>query len=174
VSPDRRAEGPSRVGELARFVATGGAAYLADLLVFNALLLGTELGTSWSKITSSAVAIGVAFAGSRWFTWRERRSDRVGREYTLFVVFSLLAAGIQFLCLVLTHHVIGWTSPLADNLSANVVGMALATAFRFWTFRTYVFPPDTAASPAERAGDAAQTGRRRKRGAGSSRSTEAT
>lgn len=163
MSSDRRAGGPGRVGELARFAATGGAAYLVDLLVFNALLLGAGLGASWSKIASSAVAIGVAFAGSRWFTWRERRSDRVGREYVLFVVFSVLAAGIQYLCLVLTHYVIGWTSPLADNLSANVVGMALATAFRFWTFRTYVFPPE-----------AGQTGRRRNRGAGSSRSSEAT
>jgi putative flippase GtrA len=180
VSPDRRAEGPGRVGELARFAATGGAAYLADLLVFNALLLGTGLGASWSKIVSSAVAIGVAFAGSRWFTWRERRSDRVGREYALFVVFSVLAAGIQCLCLVLTHHVIGWTSPLADNLSANVVGMALATAFRFWTFRTYVFPPDAGspteagARPAGTATGAGQTGRRRNKGAGSNRRTKAT
>jgi putative flippase GtrA len=95
----------------------------------------------WSKILSSVVAIAVAFSGSRWFTWRDRRSDRIGREYTLFVVFSALAAGIQYLCLVLTHDMIGWTSPLADNVSANVIGMALATAFRFWTFRRFVFPP---------------------------------
>jgi hypothetical protein len=42
---------------------------------------------------------------------------------------------------VISHDVLGWTSPLADNLSANVVGMGLATAFRFWTFRSFVFPP---------------------------------
>jgi putative flippase GtrA len=129
-----------RLGELLRFAATGLAAYLADVLVFNALLVGLGWAATWSKLVSSAVAIVIAFVGSRWFTWRERRSDHLAREYLLFVVFSVLAAGIQYLCLLVSHHLLGWTSALADNLSANVVGMALATAFRFWTFRTYVFP----------------------------------
>ena len=130
-----------RLGELLRFAVAGGAAFLADVVVFNALLLGADMAATWSKIASSVVAIAVAFAGSRWFTWRDRRSDRVGREYALFVLFSVLAAGIQYLCLVITHDALSWTSPLADNLSANVVGMGLATALRFWTFRSFVFPP---------------------------------
>jgi putative flippase GtrA len=133
---------PERLAEVGRFGVTGLAAYLADLVVFNALLLGAGVPSTWSKVVSSVVAIGVAFAGSRWFTWRDRRSEHVGREYALFLLFSVLAAGIQYLCLLVTHFGFGWTSALADNLSANVVGMALATLFRFWTFRTYVFPPD--------------------------------
>lgn len=145
----RRATLPHGVRELARFGATGLTAYLADVLVFNALLVGAGMPATWSKVVSSAVAIVVAFVGSRWFTWRERRSDHLAREYLLFVAFSVLAAGIQYLCLVLSHSVAGWTSPLADNLSANVVGMALATAFRFWTFRTYVFPPSSDGQAAE-------------------------
>jgi putative flippase GtrA len=134
-----------RLGELVRFGLTGGAAYVADVLVFNVLLLGTGMSPGWSKVLASVVAIAVAFTGSRWFTWRDRRSEHIWREYALFVLFSALAAGIQYLCLVITHDVVGWTSPLADNLSANVVGMALATAFRFWTFRSYVFPAMDAA-----------------------------
>ncbi len=137
----------SRVAELARFATTGSVAYLSDLVVFNVLLLAVGLASGWAKLVSSAVAIGVAFAGSRYFTWRDRRSDRIGREYVLFFIFSVLGAGIQYSCLMVSHHVIGWTSPLADNLSANVVGMALATGFRFWMFRTRVFPPAPAASP---------------------------
>jgi putative flippase GtrA len=132
--------GQARLGELARFAGTGAAAYVADVAVFNLLLLGADMAPTWSKVLSSIVAIAVAFAGSRWFTWRDRRSDRIGREYALFVLFSVLAAGVQYLCLVITHHGLGWTSALADNVSANVVGMGLATVFRFWTFRTYVFP----------------------------------
>jgi putative flippase GtrA len=136
--------GSDRLAELIRFGVTGLAAYLADVLVFNLLLFGTHLTAPQSKIVSSLVAIAVAFAGSRWFTWRDRRSERIGREYSLFVLFSVLAAGIQYLCLLLTHVGLGWTGALADNLSANVVGMALATGFRFWTFRSYVFPPASA------------------------------
>lgn len=144
--PVHRLLGPGRLGELVRFGVTGGAAYVADVLVFNALLLGAGLSATTSKILSSVVAIAVAFVGSRWFTWRDRRSDRIGREYALFVLFSALAAGIQYLCLAITHDGLHWTSPLADNLSANVLGMAIATAFRFWTFRSYVFPPTRTAA----------------------------
>ena len=62
-----------RIGELLRFALTGAAAYLADVAVFNALLLGGGMAPTWSKVLSSGVAIAVAFAGSRWFTWRDRR-----------------------------------------------------------------------------------------------------
>ena len=144
--------GRSRIGEVMRFATTGSVAYLSDLVVFNALLLGPGVDPGWAKLVSSTVAIAVAFAGSRWFTWRDRRSDDITREYVLFVVFSVLGAGIQYSCLMVSHHLVGWTSPLADNLSANVVGMALATAFRFWAFRTLVFRPAPVRRPTPPAG----------------------
>jgi putative flippase GtrA len=140
------AVGSGRVSEIVRFGLTGGAAYVADVVVFNALLLGEDMTAVWAKAFSSVVAIAVAFTGSRWFTWRNRRSDHIAREYASFVAFSVLAAVIQYLCLVFSHHVVGWTGPLADNVSVNVVGMVLATAFRFWTFRSYVFPPKEVAT----------------------------
>lgn len=126
--------------ELFRFAVIGGVAYATDVVIFNILLVGFELPSAWCKVISSAAAIAVAFAGSRHYTWRNRRSDAPWREYALFVLFSVLAAGIQLLCLLVSHDLLGLRSTLADNLSANVVGMALATIFRFWTFRTYVFP----------------------------------
>ena len=135
--------GPSRTGpggEVLRFAVTGLAAYLTDVAVFNILLLGAGMPAPWSKVLSSAVAIAVAFAGSRHYTWRDRRTGSGWREYALFVLFSVLAAGIQLACLLVSHELLRLRSPLADNVSANVVGMALATLFRFWTFRTYVFP----------------------------------
>jgi hypothetical protein len=32
-----------------------------------------------------------------------------------------------------------FTSLLADNVSANLVGAALGTLFRFWSYRRFVF-----------------------------------
>lgn len=130
-----------RGGELVRFAATGLAAYLSDVAVFNLLLLGARMPSAPAKVLSSAVAIAVAFVGSRYLTWPDRRSASPGREYLLFVLVSVVAAGIQLGCLLLSRDLLGLRSALADNLSANVVGMALATVFRFWGFRTIVFPP---------------------------------
>lgn len=133
-------------GEVLRFAVTGLAAYATDLAVFNVLLATTSTPSVLAKVISSFAAIAVAFAGSRWFTWPTRRSQSPGREYALFLAFSVLAAGLQVLCLVIARDLLDQRSALADNVSGNVVGMALATVFRFWTFRTFVFPP-TAAAP---------------------------
>ena len=42
-------------------------------------------------------------------------------------------------CLWITHHWLGYTSLLADNISTNVVGLALGTAFRFLLYRYWVY-----------------------------------
>jgi hypothetical protein len=63
--------------------------------------------------------------------------------------------GISNLCLVVSHDLLGLTSLIADNISANVVGLGLGTAFRFLTYRRYVFA--TAAPDLERESRHART-----------------
>jgi hypothetical protein len=41
--------------------------------------------------------------------------------------------------LVISHDLLGLTSRLADNVSANVVGLALGTLFRYWSYKKFVF-----------------------------------
>ena len=36
----------------------------------------------------------------------------------------------------------GLKGPIADNVSANVIGLGLGTLFRFWSYRRWVFPED--------------------------------
>ncbi|PPK97758.1 putative flippase GtrA [Kineococcus xinjiangensis] len=128
-----------RAGEVFRFLVTGGIAYLADVLIFNVLLF-SGVHHLTSRVVSSVIAIGIAFLGSRYYTWAHRRSEHPGREYAMFFLLSAVAAGIQVLCLYISHNVLGFTSALADNISSNIIGMALAMVFRFLTFRSLVFP----------------------------------
>ncbi|MFB9376682.1 GtrA family protein [Kineococcus gynurae] len=132
--------GHHRVREVGRFLVTGGLAYLADVAVFNLLLLVFDVPSLWAKVVSSIIAIAVAFVGSRYYTWADRRSAHPGREYAMFLLLSVIAALLQIGCLWFSRHVLGLTSPLADNISSNIVGMAIATIFRFLTFRSLVFP----------------------------------
>ena len=37
---------------------------------------------------------------------------------------------------------LGLDSVLADNISANVIGLGLGTVFRFWSYRKWVFPAE--------------------------------
>ncbi|MCF2532657.1 GtrA family protein [Yinghuangia soli] len=124
--------------EVTQFLLAGGLAYAVDVAVFNlCLFLGLDAVTS--KVVSSVPATIVAYIGNRYWTYRHRERTGVGREYTKFFVFSAIAAAIQAGCVFVSHHLMGFTSPLADNISGNIVGMALGTLFRFWAFRTFVF-----------------------------------
>ena len=51
----------------------------------------------------------------------------------LFFVFNGLGMLIALACLAVSHYVLGFHSALADNISANVIGLGLAMVFRFWS-----------------------------------------
>ena len=61
------------------------------------------------------------------------------REYVLFFVLNGVGLLIALGCLWFSHYALGLTSRLADNISANVVGIGLGTLFRFWSYRKWVF-----------------------------------
>ena len=58
------------------------------------------------------------------------------------------------MCLGFGFYVLELRSALAQNIAANGFGLVLATAFRFWSYRRFVFPeavqialPDRADNP---------------------------
>ena len=132
----------SRHREALTFLAVGGAGYVVDVVAFNWLRTLPLLATgdpTVSKVLAVAAAMVVTYLGNRLLTWRDQPTSDSRRQVALFVLFNLLALGISVLMLVLTHDVLGWTSRLADNLSANVLGLAFGTAFRYWSYKRFVF-----------------------------------
>ena len=116
-----------------------------------------------AKAVSVAAAMAITYLGNRYWTWRHRSGRGHGRDFVLFVIFSLIGMAFSLVCLAVSHYMLGLTSPLADNISANVIGMVLGTTFRFWAYRTHVFPHprETSTAPRERtsAGSSAELGR---------------
>lgn len=140
---DGQARMPGPSAEVMRFALTGVAAYATDVLVFNIALLGLNANPLAAKAASSVAAIAVAFVGSLYYTWPDAPRMTTWRAVAAFVAISVGAAGVQGLSLWGSHQVLGLTSALADNISANVIGMGLATVLRFWAFRRFVFAPGT-------------------------------
>jgi hypothetical protein len=54
-----------------------------------------------------------------------------------------------------SHYVLGFESRLADNISANGVGLVLGTMFRFWSYRRFVWAAPDEVEAASADGDAA-------------------
>jgi putative flippase GtrA len=129
--------------ELVKFGVVGAVAYVVDVSLFNLLRFGgpalLEDRPLTAKAISVAVATVVAWLGNRYCTFRRRRRVAVRRELVLFVLMNGAGMGIALACLAVSHYLLGFTSPVADNISANVVGLALGTAFRFYAYRTWVF-----------------------------------
>lgn len=142
-TPRRRARLAGRLRELARFSAVGTVAFFVDLGLFNLLRFGpwhTPLADPLeAKAIAVAVAAVVSWLGSRYWTFSDRRTARHGRELVSFLAVNAAGMAISLACLAFSTSVLGLTSPLAENVSANVVGLTLANAFRYVSYRQLVF-----------------------------------
>lgn len=133
--------------ELGKFGVIGLVAYVIDLAVFNLLRFAGGEGPLFdkpltAKVISVLVATTFAYFGNRHWTFRDRTRSSFRREYTLFFVFNAVGMVISLSCLWISHYLLGFESALADNISANVIGLVLGTVFRFWGYHNWVFPND--------------------------------
>jgi len=128
--------------ELGAFGVVGGVAFVVDVGLFNLLrfggsgLLADQPLTA--KVVSASVATVCAWAGNRWWTFRHRNRPHAVRELLLFVGMNAVALLIGLAVLATSHYVLGLRGPVADN-AANLVGIALGTAFRYVAYRLWVF-----------------------------------
>ena len=126
--------------EVAKFGIVGLTALVVDIGLFNYLRFAGGQGPMFDRPIS-------AYFGNRYWTFRHRGRTHMSRELAMFFLLNGIAMGIAIGCLYISHYVLGFTSALADNLSANVIGLGLGTMFRFWSYRKWVFPavPDNPA-----------------------------
>jgi putative flippase GtrA len=127
--------------EALSFLIVGGLGYVVDVGVFN-VLWGMHPFDTWdpiiAKVAAVALAMVVTYLGNAFFTWR-RKVQKSLRQVLLFVAFNVIGLGLSIVTLWISHDLLGLTSRLDDNLSANVLGLALGTAFRFWSYHNFVF-----------------------------------
>lgn len=136
--------------EIAKFGTVGAAAFVIDVGLFN-VLRATILNDSplTAKTISVLVATAFAFLANRHWTYRDRARTGYGRETILFFATNAAALLISWACLATSHYVLGLDSQLADNISGNIVAVGLGTLFRFWVYRTWVFPEHTPVATAD-------------------------
>jgi putative flippase GtrA len=133
--------------ELGKFGVIGLVAYVIDLTIFNVLRFAGGEGPLYdkpltAKVISVLFATTFAYFGNRHWTFKDRSRSSFRRQYALFFVFNAVGMIISLSCLWVSHYLLGFESALADNISANVVGLVLGTIFRFWGYHNWVFPND--------------------------------
>ena len=137
------------VREFIQFGMVGATAYVVDAGLFNLLQhgpLGVLAGhPNTAQFLAAATATLYSWIANRLWTYRGRTREDATREAVLFFFANACGIGISQFCLLLTHHILGFTSALADNIAVYVVGFALGTAFRFFFYHYVVFTGHTRA-----------------------------
>jgi putative flippase GtrA len=132
------------VHEVSKFGVVGIVAFVVDLTVFNVLNYRMGVESLTSATISMVLGSSVAFVGNRFWTWRHRERSGLRREYALYFFFNAVGLLIALACLGISTYGLGsvwpaFKTPLAENISKMIVGGALGTIFRFWSYRTIVF-----------------------------------
>lgn len=128
-----------------KFGVVGLAGYVTDVTIFNLLRLGVFgddhffAGPLGANIVSVAIATLVTWFGNRYWTFREHRRKNYFLELLEFATVALGGMLIAMLCLWVSHYLLGFDNLVADNISKNVVGLFLGTAFRFLLYRFWVY-----------------------------------
>ncbi|MEU1176485.1 GtrA family protein [Streptomyces sp. NPDC005820] len=124
--------------ELVKFGAVGGAGVLVNLGVFNLVRHLTDLQVVRASVIATVVSIVFNYIGFRYFTYRDRDKSGRTKELTLFLLFSAVGLVIENGLLFAATYGFGWDSPLQSNVF-KFLGIGVATLFRFWSYRTWVF-----------------------------------
>jgi putative flippase GtrA len=136
--------------EIARFGAVGGAGVLVNIGVFNLVRHMTGLPTVRASVLATAVSIAFNYLGFRYFTYRDRDSGQLTREMGLFLAFSCVGLVIENGVLYVATYGFGWDTQVESNVF-KFLGIGVATLFRFWSYRTWVFRAVPAAANAPEA-----------------------
>jgi putative flippase GtrA len=135
--------------ELVKFVLVGGTTWVIDTAVFLALKSSVLTAKPLTaKVIAVVVATVVSYVLNREWSFRTRGGHQRPREAGLFFLISAIGVGVYTAPLAVSRYVLDLKVPavdlltqnVADFVSAQVVGVLLGMAFRFWAFRRFVFP----------------------------------
>lgn len=145
--------------EVAKFLTVGGVATLVAFVIFNALVHGVLWHSPGplhqqpltSYVIANLIGMVVSYRGSRSWAFRHREVVGAAGGRVAFFVINTLTMGIPLVFLAVSRYLLQLDNVVADNVAANVLGLAVGTAARFWAFRRFVFVPPQVAREREMA-----------------------
>ncbi len=126
------------IHEVAKFGIVGVLAFLITIIGANVLRSGAGLGPLTSVTIATVVATVFAFLGNKLWAFRHRTGSHLGRESVLFFVFNGIGLLIQLAFVAAVHYGLGLTDTFSYNV-ANIIGIGVATIFRLYCYRRWVF-----------------------------------
>jgi putative flippase GtrA len=128
--------------EATSFAVIGAVNTLLYMAIFSVTL---SVGAVKATVIATVITTTLAYLANRFWTYRHHPRSALRREYTLFFGFNLAGMLIQSGATAVAKYGFGLTEE-HDRLlfiAVTLAGIAVATVFRFWAYRTFVFlrPP---------------------------------
>ena len=135
------------LAELGRFLTVGGVATIVAFILFNGLVHGFSTGYRallsdrpiLAYVLANSVGMVISYRGARNWAFRDRPPRQADGGRSAYVLINLITMSLPIACLIISRDVLGLDDPLSDNISANVIGLALGLGARFYLFRRFVF-----------------------------------
>jgi putative flippase GtrA len=126
------------IHEVAKFGVVGGVGFIVSLI--GADLLRYDFGVGKYKAVTAATLLAtvVTFIGNRYWTYRKRPRTGTARESVMFFVMNGIGILIQYASIWVIQDGIGLSGPGWYNV-ANLLGIAIGTCFRFYSYRRWVW-----------------------------------
>jgi putative flippase GtrA len=141
------------IHEAAKFGVVGVIGLVVTNVGYGLLHNSLGMGPVTATTIATIVAMVVTYFGNRYWSFRHRERTNVAREGVIFFVLNGIGLLIQDAVVAFNYYLLGFGHNKAAEFIALNAGIALATLFRFWSYRKWVWH-----APAPPAGDAAGSG----------------
>jgi putative flippase GtrA len=133
------------IHEMAKFGLIGSIGFLITFAGTGLLDKKAGLGIVLGSTIATIVATFATYIGNRYWTFRHRERTGMTRETVLFFVLNGVGLVIQEAFVLFSKDVLGFRSTISDY-TALLIGVVVATVFRFWSYRKWVWRASLAAA----------------------------
>jgi len=134
------------IAEFAKFAVVGIAGVFITNAVYDLLYLHLGAGPVTSTTVATLVAAVVTYLGNRYWSFRSRQRTRMLREIIIFAALNGVGLLLQDATVAASYYLLRLGNDKPAVFVALNLGIALATLFRFWSYRRFVWaaPPGAA------------------------------
>jgi putative flippase GtrA len=140
------------IHEFAKFGVIGIIGLLITNLVYDLLYNHVGLGPVTSTTIATVAAAIATYLGNRYWSFRHRERTGVVREAIIFCVLNGIGLLIQDAAVAFNYYVLGLGDNKAAGFIALNVGIGIATLFRFWSYRQFVWVAPSSDEPSRPVG----------------------
>ena len=145
------------IHEGAKFLVVGGIGVIVTNAVYS-LARHYGMGPISATTVATIVAMVITYAGNRYWSFSSRERAGMAREGVMFIVLNGVGLLIQDAVVAFGAYPLGFKhGHKIEQLIMLNLGIGIATVFRFWSYRKWVWAAPADDTPVPAAG-AAQPG----------------